>query len=156
MVVELCRGLRTSRRFADYLAALTRHHLVLGFMTHERPLSRRRIWDYLARTGREALDVTMLTIADRLSAQGTGVPAEAIEAHLDLAREMLAEIVELERTGPPTPLLAGDEIRELLGVEGAEIGAAVRELAAAQFAGEAPDRAAAERQLLQWWERSAG
>jgi putative nucleotidyltransferase with HDIG domain len=156
MVVELCRGLRTSRRFADYLAALTRHHLVLGFMTHERPLSRRRIWDYLARTGREALDVTMLTIADRLSAQGTGVPAEAIEAHLDLAREMLAEIVELERTGPPTPLLAGDEIRELLGVEGAEIGAAVRELAAAQFAGEAPDRAAAERHLLQWWERSAG
>ena len=150
MVDELCRELRTSRRFASYQAALTRHHLVLGFMTHERPLSRRRIWEYLSLTGREALDVTMLTIADRLSAQGERVAGEGIEAHLELAREMLAEIVALERDGPPEPLLDGAEIAALLDVEGVRIGAAVRELAAAQFAGEVGDRAAAEDHLRAW------
>ncbi len=100
MIRELCAELRTSRRFADYEAAIARDHLILGFMTHERPLSRRRIWDYLSRTGREALDTTLLTVADRLSAQGSGVPAAAIDAHLDLAREMLAEIVVIERERP--------------------------------------------------------
>jgi poly(A) polymerase len=154
MVFDLCRELRTSRRFAEFQAALTRHHLVLGFMVRERPLPRRRVWDYLQLTGREALDVTMLTIADRLSAQGSGVPEEAIEAHLDLAREMLAEIVAFEREGPPQPLLSGVEVADLLGLEpGAEIGAAVRELAAAQFAGEVGDRAAAEEHLRAWHQR---
>lgn len=156
MIGELCKELRTSRRFADYLAALTRHHLVLGFMVHERPLSRRRVWDYLELTGSEALDVTMLTIADRLSAQGSGVPEEAIQAHLDLAQEMLAEIVAYEQAGPLRPLLTGDEIAELLGLEpGARIGEAVRELAAAQFAGEVDDRAAAERHLREWHQRGS-
>jgi poly(A) polymerase len=150
MVRELCMELRTSRRFADYLAALTRHHLVLGFLTHARPLSRRRIWDYIERTGREALDVTMLTIADRLSAQGWGVTEEAIEAHLELAREMLEEIVVIETQGPPRPLLDGAEIATSLAVEGPLIGEAVGELRAAQFAGEVGDREDAERHLHQW------
>ena len=150
MVADLCRELRTSGRFSDYLAALTRHHLVLGFMTHERPLRRRRIWEYLSVTGREALDVTLLTVADRLSAQGSGVPEQAIDAHLELSREMIAEIVELDREGPPEPLLDGRESAALLGAEGERIGEAVRELAAAQFAGEVDDRAAAEAHLRDW------
>ena len=41
MVHELCRRLRTSERLARFLGALTRHHLVLGFLVHERPLDRR-------------------------------------------------------------------------------------------------------------------
>ena len=40
MVHDLCRRLRTSERFARFVAALTRHHLVLGFLVHERPLDR--------------------------------------------------------------------------------------------------------------------
>ncbi len=154
MIRELCAELRTSRRFAEFEAAIARDHLILGFMTHERPLSRRRIWDYLSRTGREALDTTLLTVADRLSAQGSGVPAAAIEAHLELAREMLAEIVVIEREGPPAPLLNGTEIVALLGVEGEDVGKAVRELQAAQFAGEVADRDAAESHLRAWHERA--
>jgi poly(A) polymerase len=151
MVVELARRFRTSRRFADYQAALTRHHLILGFMVVERPLSRRRIWDYLSATGTEALDVTLLTVADRLSAQGPGVPQEAIDGHLALAREMIGEIVALERAGGLRPLLNGDEVGALLGIEpGPAIGAAMRELAAAQFAGEVADREQAEAHLLAW------
>ena len=152
MVVELCRDLRTSRRFSSYQAALTRHHLVLGFMTHERPLSRRRVWGYLALTGAEAIDVTMLTLADRLSAKGSRVADEAIEAHLELGREMLAEIVAVEAAGRPEPLLDGSEIGALLGLRGEDVGRAVRELAAAQFAGEVADRAGAEAHLREFWE----
>lgn len=151
MVADLARRFRTSRRFADYQAALTRHHLVLGFMVAERPLSRRRIWDYLSATGPEALDVTLLTVADRLSAQGPGVRREAIDGHLELAREMIAEIVRLERSGGLRPLLTGGEIGAVLGIDpGPRVGEAVRELLAAQFAGEVGDRESAEAHLLAW------
>ena len=41
MVRSVCRRLRTSERLARFLEGLTRHHLVLGFLVHERPLDRR-------------------------------------------------------------------------------------------------------------------
>ena len=47
---DVLRRLRASERVADYVAALTRHHLKLGFLVHERPLSRRAIWRYLSAT----------------------------------------------------------------------------------------------------------
>ena len=120
---------------------MTRDHLVLGFMVRDRPLPPRRVWEYLRRTGAEAIDTTLLTVADRLSAQGGGVPDAAIEGHLELAREMLAAAVAWERDGPPEPLLRGDEIAAEVGIEpGPELGEAVAELEAAQYAGEVADR----------------
>jgi putative nucleotidyltransferase with HDIG domain len=151
MIAALCRRLRTSRRLGDHLAALARHHLVLGFMVRERPLPRRRVWDYLKLTGPVAIDVTVLTIADRLSAQGGGVPEAAIEGHLELAREMLVEAVRIERDGPPPMLVRGDELAGALGIEpGPELGAAIDELEAASFAGEVTDRDGAIAHLRAW------
>lgn len=144
LIGALCRRLRTSRALESKLASITRDHLVLGFMVKDRPLPPRRIHDYLLRTGSEAVDTTLLTVADRLSAQGEGVPERAIEGHLELARELLAEAVPWELDGPPEPLLRGDEIAAEAGLEpGPELGTAVRELAAAQWCGEVSDRAAA-------------
>jgi putative nucleotidyltransferase with HDIG domain len=152
MVAGLCRRLRTSRRFATHLGAMTRDHLVLGFMVRERPLPRRRIWDYLSRTAPQTVDTTLLTVADRLSAQGGEVPEVAIAGHLELAREMLAAAIAWEDESPE-PLLRGDEIAAEVGIEpGPELGEAVAELAAARFAGEVGDRDAALAHLRAWAE----
>ncbi len=151
MIGELCRRMRTSRRFATHLAAMTRDHLILGFMVKERPLPPRRVWDYLTRTGPQAVDTTLLTVADRLSAQGDGVPQEAIAGHLELAREMLAWAVEWELEGPAEPLLRGDEIAaEAEIASGPDLGAAVIELQGAQYAGEVATREEAVAHLRAW------
>ena len=99
--------------------ALTLHHLRLGFLVHEAPLPPRRVHEYLRATEPVAADVTLLTVADRLSARGGGPLAteEAIEAHLRLAREMLAAALDWRRDGPPEPLLRGDELAAELGIE---------------------------------------
>jgi putative nucleotidyltransferase with HDIG domain len=153
MVTELCGRLRTSRRFASHLAAMTRDHLVLGFMVRERPLAPRRVWEYLSRTAPQSVDTTLLTVADRLSAQGGGVPEEAITGHLELAEEMLAAAVAWEREGPPEPLLRGDEIAAEADIEpGPALGEAVSELEAAQYTGEVTDRAGAVAHLRGWAE----
>jgi hypothetical protein len=134
---ELCARLRTSRRLADFLASVTLNHLRLGFLVHERPLSRRRVHEYLRATEPDSVDVTVLTVADRLATQGERTSQEAIEAHLELAREMLGEALAWRRAGPPRPPIRGDRLASELGIEpGPELGRLLEEIEAAVFAGE--------------------
>lgn len=135
--------LRASRRLTQHLQGLARHHLRLGFLIAEMPLPPRRVHAYLRATEPVTVDVTLLTVADRLSARGKGPIAspEMVAAHLELAREMIAAGLDWRAQGPPSPLLRGDEIAAELGIEpGPELGSALAELEAAQFAGEVTDR----------------
>ena len=139
VVREACVRLKASRALSRHVEALTLHHLHLGFMTHERPLSRRRLYEYLKLTDPVAADVTMLTVADRLSARGTGPTAspEMIEAHLELAREVLPPAIAWHRNGPPKPPIAGDELADAVGIEpGPELGRLLDEIEAAVFTGQ--------------------
>jgi putative nucleotidyltransferase with HDIG domain len=146
IVGEICARLRASRRLTQHLQGLTLHHLRLGFLIPEAPLSPRRVHEYLRATEPVAVDVTLLTVADRLSARGAGPLArpEMVEAHLALARQMIAAALDWRRDGPPAPLLRGDELAAELGLEqGPQLGELLSELEAAQYAGEVRDRAAA-------------
>jgi poly(A) polymerase len=137
IVRSVCERLRASRRFAAYIESLTLNHLRLGFLVHERPLPRRRVYEYLKATEPESVDVTLLTVADRLATQGERTRREAIDAHLELAREMIAEALAWRRDGPPAPPIRGDELAAELGIEpGPELGRLMEEIEAAQFAGE--------------------
>ncbi|HVD39286.1 MAG TPA: HD domain-containing protein, partial [Solirubrobacterales bacterium] len=150
VIGKVCRRLRASRRLTQHLQGMARHHLRLGFLIQEMPLTRRRVHAYLRATDPVTVDVTLLTVADRLSARGKGPIAspEMVAAHLQLAREMIAAGLDWRREGPPPPLLRGDEIAAALGIEpGPELGNAVAELEAAQFAGEVTDREGALRHL---------
>ena len=143
IVGALCARLRAGQRLTRHLQALTLHHLRLGFLVHEAPLPPRRVHEYLRATEPVAADVTLLTVADRLSARGGSPLAseEAIEAHLRLAREMLAAALDWRRKGPPRPLVRGDELAaELAMPEGPELGVLLAELEAAQYAGEVRTR----------------
>lgn len=143
LVGGACARLRASRVLTAHLQALTRHHLRLGFLVHEAPLPPRRVHEYLRATEPVEADVTLLTVADRLSARGGGPFAteEAIEAHLQLARETLAAALDWRREGPPPPLVRGDELAAELGIApGPELGDLLAELEAAQYAGEVTTR----------------
>lgn len=138
---EMLRALRASERLCAHVSALVADHLRLGFLVHEpQPLARRTVYDYLRATGPVAVDVTLLSVADRLATRG--VEAEhAIEAHLRVAREMLGDALRWHEQGPPTPLLRGDVLAAELGiVPGPRLGQLLEELMAAQYAGEVVDR----------------
>lgn len=143
VIGRICGRLRASARLTRHLQALALHHLRLGFMVHEAPLPPRRVHEYLRATQPVSTDVTLLTVADRLSARGGGPFAteDAIRAHLDLAREMLAAALDWHREGPPEPLVRGDELAAELGIApGPELGDLLAELEAAQYAGEVSTR----------------
>ena len=132
---SVLRRLRASQRTVDYVAALTLHHLRLGFLVHQAPLDRRTIWRYLLATAPYSDDVTIFTVADRLATRGRGAE-EAIAAHVTLAREMLAA-----DRGPAEPLIRGDELaRELDIVPGPRLGELLAQLEEDRYAGDISTR----------------
>lgn len=140
IVGDIFRRLRASERLRTYVAKLTREHLVLGFMVHNRPLSRRAVYAYLRRCEPVEVEVTVLSCADRLATRGEDQQGW-IDAHLDLAREVMAAALEWREHGPPRPLLRGDELAAELEVEpGPELGRLLRELEEAAYAGDVKDR----------------
>jgi poly(A) polymerase len=140
MVRAICRRLRTSERLCRFLEAVTRHHLVLGFLVHERPLDRRAVFRYLERTSPVEVEVTLLSVADRLATRGKNAE-RAIDAHIELAEELMPAALEWRRRGPPPLPVRGDELAEELGIEpGPELGRLLAQLSEAAYAGEATDR----------------
>src|SRR3954447_22022924 len=135
MVRGALRRLRASERLVEYVAALTRHHLRLGFLVHERPPARRTVCRYLTETAPYDVDVTLLTVADRLATRGRNAEP-AIAAHPELARALLAEAFA-PRAAPPAPLVRGDELARALGITpGPQLGALLAQLEEDRFAGQ--------------------
>ena len=140
LVRALCRRLRTSEKLARFLEAITRQHLVLGFLVRERPLSRRQVYRYLKRTSPVEVEVTLLSCADRLATRGRKAD-EAIAAHLELARELMGPALDWRQAGPPRVPVRGDELaRELELAPGPQLGRLLGELEEAVYSGEVSGR----------------
>jgi putative nucleotidyltransferase with HDIG domain len=144
LAVTALHRLRASQRLGDYVAALTRHHLRLGFLVHEMPLGRRAVYRYLKTCEPVGVDVTVLSVADRLATRGAG-SEEAISKHLSLARQVMGDALEWE-AHPPRPPLRGDELAREMGVKpGPAIGRVLAKLEEESFAGEISGREEALR-----------
>jgi poly(A) polymerase len=133
--------LRASVRLREHVAALVRHHLRLGFLVHEpQPLAQGTVYDYLRRCTPVEVDVTLLSVCDRLATRGAKAE-RAIEAHLELARRMLGDALRWRSSGPPKPLLRGDELADELGIPlGPRVGELLERLTRAQYTGEVGTR----------------
>ncbi|HWF31045.1 MAG TPA: HDIG domain-containing protein [Solirubrobacteraceae bacterium] len=138
---EVLTRLRASERLRAHVAALVRHHLRLGFLVHEpQPLSRRTVFGYLRACTPVEVDVTLLSVADRLATRGANAQ-QAIEAHIRVAAQVLAPALHWRAHGPGEPLLRGDELGSHLGIApGPRVGELLGELAEAQYAGEIETR----------------
>jgi poly(A) polymerase len=134
---EVLTRLRTSERLRSHVAALVRHHLRLGFLVHEpQPLARRTVYRYLTATAPVEVDVSVLSVADRLATRGRS-SERAIDAHMRVAAGLIGDALRWRAEGPPAPLVRGDELAAQLGIApGAELGRVLAEIAEARYAGE--------------------
>jgi putative nucleotidyltransferase with HDIG domain len=135
LVRAICKRLNTSQRFSQYVSALTRHHLRLGFLVHKRPLPRHELYEYLTTSEPVEVEVGVLSVADRLATRGRKSD-EAITAHIELAVEITDAALDF-RNNPQQPLLRGNELADALGIKpGPQLGALLAKIAEAQFVGE--------------------
>ncbi|HEV3092962.1 MAG TPA: HD domain-containing protein [Solirubrobacteraceae bacterium] len=138
---EVLGRLRASVRLREHVAALVRWHLRLGFLVHEpQPLARESVFAYLRDCDPVEVDVTLLSVCDRLATRGSR-SERAIEAHMALGRAVLADALRWREQGPPKPLLRGDELAGAIGLApGPRVGELLAALAEAQFAGRVSTR----------------
>ena len=140
MARRICARLRTSERVREFAAAVTRHHLVLGFLVHDRPLSKRAVYRYLKTCEPVEVEVTLLTCADRLATRGRNA-GDAIAAHLELARDLMHAALDWRAAGAPPQLIRGDELATQLGMDpGPELGRLLADIEEAAYAGEVGSR----------------
>jgi poly(A) polymerase len=138
---EILGRLRTSERLRAHVAALVRNHLRPGFLVHQpQPLERRTVFAYMRACAPVEVDVTLLSVADRVATRGDRA-REAIDSHVLLANGLLGDALAWRAHGPPQPLLRGDELAGELGIPaGPKLGELLERLAAAQYAGEIRER----------------
>lgn len=150
-VAAIARRLRTSRRFEQYLVHLVRHHLRLGFLVREMPLTRRALVRYRRAVEPFAFEANALSLADRMATRGDLNPPESLARHFRIAREVFGDA-----PAPPRRLLSGDEVKGLLGLEeGPDIGVAIDTLQEEIDCGEVTDADGARVFLRTWWRERA-
>jgi putative nucleotidyltransferase with HDIG domain len=134
---EVLGRLRASERLGAHVGALVRHHLRPGFLVHEpQPLSRRAVFAYMQACSPVEVDVTLLSVADRLATRGDRAE-ESTEAHLRVAGGLLGDALRWHADGPPRPLIRGDELAAALDIPtGPRIGELLMAIAEGQYAGE--------------------
>lgn len=146
MARDVLARLRTSERLRAHVAALVRNHLRLGFLVHEaQPLARESVFGYLRACEPVEVDVTLLSVADRLATRGRRAQ-ESIEAHMRVARAMLVDALywRAQEGRPQPPLWRGNELAQELGISlGPQVGELLEQLARAQYAGRVSTRAQA-------------
>jgi poly(A) polymerase len=133
---ELLTRLRASERLKAHVAALADHHLRLGFLVHRRPLDRRTVYRYMKACEPVEVDVTLLSVADRLATRGDNAQA-AIAAHVELAGELIGDAFAWRAAGRRTPLVRGTDLAEALDLEpGPRLGELLAAIDEAAYAGE--------------------
>lgn len=139
LVRGVCRRLHTSEKFSQYLAALTRRHMQLGWLIPERPLSRRDLHRYFTKCRPVEVEVNVLSVADRMATRGRK-HEEGIPRHVELAVEVTEAAIDW-RANPPRPPIRGDELARELGIaKGPRIGELLAQIAEAVYAGEVTGR----------------
>jgi poly(A) polymerase len=128
--------LHTSEKLRAHVALLARHHLGLGYLVHKAPLDGRTIHQYLVKTAPVEVDVSLLSIADRLATRGRKAD-EAIAKHLEVARVVLPQALAYADWAAQPPLIRGDELARALEIRrGPELGRLLAVIAEARYAGE--------------------
>jgi poly(A) polymerase len=148
-VLEILRRLRASSQLASFVSALTRHHLRLGFLVHAQPLSKRDVYEYLRACEPVSVDVTVLSVGDRLATLGRGSD-DAVTAHLELAREIIRPALDWHTRRPASPI-TGDRLARALNIRpGPQLGAVLAELTEAAYADEVGSEAEAVEYARRW------
>jgi putative nucleotidyltransferase with HDIG domain len=132
----ICRRLHTSERLSQYIAAITREHLRLGFLVHAAPLTRLETYRYLRACEPVEVEVNVLSAADRMATRGRKAD-DSIAAHLDLVKDLTHAALERRAAGAAEPLIRGDSLAAALEISpGPQLGRLLDAIEEARYCGE--------------------
>ncbi|HEY9765078.1 MAG TPA: HD domain-containing protein [Chroococcales cyanobacterium] len=133
---KIALRLKLSVREVSFIETLVRHHMRPGLLATQGEASPKAIYRFFRDTKADGVAVLLLSLADRLSAQGPAVTPLDNEKNFSLVLRMLEDFFRAPEKVCPAPLLNGKEVMEILGItSGPLVGKTLQELVEAQVQG---------------------
>jgi putative nucleotidyltransferase with HDIG domain len=140
LAARIAFRLRMSKEDTRAITTVIRHHLRPLFLQQSMrrgDLSRRSMTKFFDETGPYALDVLLLSMADRAAGRGPAADPDAQEHLQELCRTLLAFYEDVYRQAQEHPLLTGDDLVEEFGMPpGPDIGVLLKQARTQQLQGE--------------------
>ncbi len=149
MMEQRGKELRLSNKEILRLGRIIRHQERPSTLERSTPISAREIYRYFRETGEAGVEVLILSMADFLGTYIPPAPQQAWQVRIESVRTLMeAYFHEHDRFIDPTPLLRGDEIITIYGIqEGPQVGLLLERLKEAQAADEVRTREEAQALL---------
>lgn len=137
----ISQRLRLSKRTSSILLLVIREHMRPGFLVRQ-PLTERATYRFIRDLADEALEVLLLSLADRLAARGPMFSKEEFHNHKALVARLVDEhFYRKEKLAERKRLLTGDDLIKEFGLTpGPLIGRVLAGLEEAQMTGQVADR----------------
>lgn len=136
IVKNISARLRLSKKISEILSCIVKEHMRPGFLIHEKSLTSKAIYRLFRDLGDETIEVLLISLADRLAAQGTSFPDGFIR-HRDLICLLMERYFEYEEEkAGRVKLLSGQDLIDNFNLApGPRIGKLLSEVEEALFQG---------------------
>lgn len=126
---NLCQRLKLGNNTCRIMSSIIRNHMRPIVLSRKRDITNREIFIFFRDTQKEGVLICLLSIADIHATRGSGIFDDIADDIEGLARRMLDFYFENFITQMNSPLITGNEIMEILGLQsGPEIGAILKEI----------------------------
>lgn len=146
LAVPILKDLKFSKKQIEYVKNLIKYHIYPSGMISAPDVTDKAILKFYRKTEGYVIDLIILAMADRLSAQGVQVTKEMVEENINNLTNLLKNYLQMKKDIKPIEkLLDGNDIMELTGIKrGPELGKIVNALKEAQIASEVTTKKEAE------------
>lgn len=139
IVKNVCESLRLSANETAYLVKITKNHMRPGVILQQ-GISDKRLFRFYAETGRDGLGISLLSMADRLSALGT-LQSDELETFKDGIFTIMNQFYQQLKRPKLSLLLNGNDLKNELNIKpGPVFREILKALEEAQFVGEITTR----------------
>jgi poly(A) polymerase len=145
LIATRAEKLHFSKAEVQFLRTAVHQHADLESLQRSLPLPPRAIYRFFRQAGEAGVEAVLLSLAHFLSTHPPSPPLQAWALRVDVARALLEAYFEArDRVIDPTPLINGQDLLEVLGLEpGPKVGRLLEAIREAQAAGEVQTHAQA-------------
>lgn len=138
MSIKIFKKAKFSKKQTDYIAKMIKFHIYPSHVLAAPDISDKIYMRFIRKMGNEVIDIIVLAMADRLSAQGVEITPKIVEKNINDLASLLNYYLTVQNFLKPLPkLLSGNEIMELLNMQPSkELGNIVKSLKELQLSGE--------------------
>ncbi len=138
LVVPILKDLKFSKKQTEYIKTLIKYHIYPSSLVSSCDVSEKAFIKFYRKMDNYVIDVIILAMADRLSAQGEKVSADMVENNITNLTKLLNNYLEQRnQIKPIEKLLDGNDIMEILKIKPSrELGKIIKALYEAQISGE--------------------